>query len=83
MNNIKVCVFLRRRTSNTPNTEDIPQEKRCVVCLNGEKEVFLDLSIGHAGFVILTSISYYILSLFRMLSLKVPCRALNSAPAIF
>ena len=31
--------FVRTRTSNTPNNEDIPQEKRCVVCLNHEKEV--------------------------------------------
>ena len=31
--------FVRTRTSNTPNNEDIPQEKRCVVCLNQEKEV--------------------------------------------
>ena len=36
---IHVNYFVRTRTSNTPNNEDIPQEKRCVVCLNQEKEV--------------------------------------------
>eukprot|EP00088_Acartia_fossae_P006451 TRINITY_DN12964_c0_g1_i3.p1 TRINITY_DN12964_c0_g1~~TRINITY_DN12964_c0_g1_i3.p1 ORF type:complete len:148 (+),score=24.52 TRINITY_DN12964_c0_g1_i3:40-483(+) len=34
----------RRRESNT--TEEVPQEKRCVVCLTGEKEVIV-LDCGH------------------------------------
>ena len=37
LNNFNCLV--KTRTSNTPNNEDIPQEKRCVVCLNQEKEV--------------------------------------------
>jgi len=36
----------RRTSASQEMTEDIPHEKRCVVCLNGEKEVIV-LDCGH------------------------------------